>query len=213
MQLIWRFLGRKPRLEGWLNRPFSPTVEVGPRANDRRDCFERVVAVESAGEPEPWGPHRRVAQAIFAYRMFPETLVTPVLLRSPLDVGDTVGILYHFLPGLDLFCGARVVKCFDGAWEGVWRTGFKYRTLLGHPELGEETFSVEKEIATGQVVAALRSWSRPGTWLTWLGAPYARRAQVHANNSALCHLAAVATGAVNLPTDEPGGSSPGSGAA
>jgi hypothetical protein len=82
MRLIWNLLGGEPRLEDWLNRRFSPTVEQGPRATDRRDCFEGTVAVESAGEPEPEGPHRRVARAIFAYEMFPPSLVSPVLLRS-----------------------------------------------------------------------------------------------------------------------------------
>ena len=113
MQLIWSLVGGKPRLEDWLNRPFSPTVEQGPRVTDRCDRFERMVAVETAGEPEPGGPHRRVARAIFAFEVFPPTLVSPVLLRSPLQVGDTVGILFHFLPGFDLFCGARVLECFD----------------------------------------------------------------------------------------------------
>jgi uncharacterized protein (UPF0548 family) len=201
MQLVLRIFGGKPRLEDWLNRPFSPTVEQGPRADDRRDRFERVVAVEAAGEPEPGGPHRRVAQAILAFEVFPPALVSPVLLRTPLQVGDTVGILFHFLPGLDLFCGARVLECFDEARDGIWRTGFKYRTLLGHPELGEETFSVEKDMATGTVVAALRSWSRPGTWLTWLAAPYTRRIQVRAVNSALDHLASLAN--ENVKTSEP----------
>jgi uncharacterized protein (UPF0548 family) len=193
MQLIWSFLGGKPRLEDWLSRSFSPTVEQGPRATDYRNRFEREVAVESVGQPEPGGAHRRVADAIFAYEVFPPSLVSPVLLRSPLQAGDTVGILFHFLPGLDLFCGARVLECFDEARDGVWHTGFKYRTLAGHPELGEETFSVEKDMATGRVVAALRSWSRAGTWLTWLAAPYTRHAQVHANNAALAHLASLAT--------------------
>jgi uncharacterized protein (UPF0548 family) len=193
MQLIWSFLGIKPHLEAWSNRPFSPTVEMGPRANDRRDCSERIVAVESPGEPEPGGPHRRVAQAIFGYQMFPPALVSPVLSRSPLQAGDTVGILYHFMPGLDLFCGARVLECFDIARDGIWHTGFKYRTLRGHPELGEETFSVEKDMTTGTVVAALRSWSRPGTWLTWVAAPYTRYAQLHANKAALVHLATLAS--------------------
>ena len=198
MRLIWTVLGGKPRLEDWLNRPFSPTVEEGPRATDRRDCFEGVVAVESVGEPEPGGPHRRVAQAIFAFEVFPPTLLSPVLLRSPLQVGDTVGILFHFLPGFDLFCGARVLECFDEARDGVWHTGFKYRTLAGHPELGEETFSVEKDMASGRVLAALRSWSRAGTWLTWLAAPYTRHAQVRANKAALAHLASLASGTVEV---------------
>jgi hypothetical protein len=192
MEVLWTFLGAKPRLEDWLNRPSSPTVEQGPRPNDRRDSFERVVAVEAAGEPEPAGPHRRVARAIFAYEVFPPTLISPVLFRSPLQVGDTVGILFHFLPGIDLFCGACVLECFDEPRGGVWRTGFKYRTLAGHPELGEEIFSVEKDMATGRVMAALRLWSRPGTWLTWLAAPYTRYAQVRANRAALAHLALVA---------------------
>ena len=193
MQLIWSLLGGKPRLEDWLDRPFSPTVEQGPRATDHRDCSEREVAVESQGEPEPRGPHRLLARAIFAYEVFPPTLVSPVLLRSPLEVGDTVGILFHFLPGLDLFCGARVLECFDEPRDGVWHTGFKYRTLAGHPELGEETFSVEKDMVTGRVVAALRSWSRAGTWLTWLAAPCTRYLQLHANKAALAHLASLAS--------------------
>ena len=136
MQVIWRFLGGKPRLEDWLNRPCSPTVEQGPRPNDRRDRFETVVAVESAGEPEPRGPHRRIARAIFAYEVFPPTLVSPVLLRSPLQAGEIVGILLHLLPGIHLFCGACVLECFDEPRNGVWRSGFTYRTLAGHPELG-----------------------------------------------------------------------------
>jgi len=98
------------------------------------------------------------------------------------------------LPGFDLFCGARVLECFDEARDGVWNNGFKYRTLAGHPELGEETFSVEKDMATGRVIAALRSWSRAGTWLTWLAAPFTRRVQVRANKAALAHLASLASG-------------------
>jgi uncharacterized protein (UPF0548 family) len=192
MQLIWSCLGGKPRLESLLGRPFAPTAEQGPRAGDRRDCFARAVAVEGVGEPEPGGPHRRVARAIFAYEVFPPTLVSPVLLRSPLQVGDTVGILCHFLPGLELFCGARVLACFDESRDDVWYTGFTYRTLVGHPVLGEETFSVEKDMATGRLVAALHSWSRPGTWVTSLAILYTRYAQLRANRSALAHLAAVA---------------------
>ena len=198
MQLIWSLLGGKPRLEDWLNRPFSPTVEQGPRGTDARDRFEGVVAVESVGGPEPGGPHRRVARAIFAFEVFPPTLVSPVLLRSPLQVGDTVGILFHFLPGFDLFCGARVLECFDEARDGVWHTGFRYRTLAGHPELGEETFSVEKDMASGRVSAALQSWSRAGTWLTWLAAPCMRHVQVRANKAALAHLAWLASGTVEV---------------
>ncbi|MSR31397.1 MAG: DUF1990 family protein [Gemmataceae bacterium] len=196
MQFILTCLGQKPRLEDWVNRPFTPTADLGPRSNDRRDSFEKIVAVEVAGAPEANGAHRRVARAIFAYEVFPPKVVSPVLRKVPLEPGDTVGILFHFLPGLDMFCAARVVECFDEEQGGQWRTGFKYRTLAGHPELGEEIFSVEKNMATGEVVAALRSWSRPGNWLTWLAGPYTRHLQVRSNQSALVHMASVAAGAV-----------------
>ena len=192
MQWILKVFGGKPRLQDWENRPASATVEQGPRPSDNRDCFEREVAKEAAGEPEQGGPHRRVAKSIMAYEIFPPKVVSPVLHRAPIQVGDTVGILFHFFPGVDLFCAAVVFECFDEARDGVWRTGFKYRTLSGHPELGEETFSVEKNMSTGAVVVALRSWSRAGTWLTWLAAPYTRYSQIRANNSALEHLARVA---------------------
>jgi uncharacterized protein (UPF0548 family) len=194
MQVIWRCLGRRPHLQDWVDRPFSATTEHGPRAADRRDCIERTVGVEASGPPQADGPHRRVAEAILAYQVFPPTLVSPVLSRSALQMGDTVGILYHFMPGLDLFCAARVIERFDEARDGWWRCGFTYRTVAGHPALGEETFSVDKDLATGRVVASLRSWSRPGTWLTWLASPYLRHLQVHAANAALDHLADVAVG-------------------
>jgi uncharacterized protein (UPF0548 family) len=69
-----------------------------------------------------------------------------------------------------------------------WRTGFTYRTLVGHPELGEETFSAEKELESGRVRASLRAWSRPGTALARAFAPIARRLQLHASARALDHL-------------------------
>jgi len=70
----------------------------------------------------------------------------------------------------------------------TWRAGFTYQTLEGHPELGEETFSVEKDEASGRVSVALRSWSRPGAWLISLVYPYARRCQLRAGRAALDHL-------------------------
>lgn len=129
-----------------------------------------------------------------SFDVFPPWLVTPVLQRTPLDVGDTVALRYHFLPGIDLFFASRVIDRFDGPDGGLWRTGFRYRTLAGHPEFGEETFCVEKEMATGRVMAAMRSWSRTGTTLAWLGYPLVRRMQIRANRLAMAHLALVAQG-------------------
>ncbi|MGV9670099.1 DUF1990 family protein [Gordonia sp. NPDC003504] len=56
------------------------------------------------------------------------------------------------------------------------RAGFAYGTLAGHPESGEELFSVEHR-PDDSVVAVIRAFSRPGRWYTRLGGPLARAMQ------------------------------------
>jgi hypothetical protein len=191
MQVVWRVFGQRPRLEALDGRPVTPGVEAGPRPGDRRDAYERVVAHEPPGPPEPDGPFRRLARAVLAYEVFPPSLVSGVLRRAPVQSGDTYGICYHFVPGVDLFFGGRVTAAFDGPDGDVWRAGFTFRTLAGHPELGEETFFVEKD-AAGAVKVGLQSWSRPGLWLTRLLAPFTRRVQVRSCHAALDNLERVA---------------------
>jgi len=178
-----------PRLERWDGRAFYP-METRPR--DRHDNYERDL------RPEPVGPpgerFRRIAAAIAGYAIFPPGLVAGVL-RRPVEVGDTVGICYRRFRPLRLFFAARVTQVFDGPHPdllGWWRAGFSYRTLVGHPVLGEETFAVEQEVATGRLRVALRSWSRPGTRLARWCAPLVRRFQVHASHAALAQLASLA---------------------
>jgi uncharacterized protein (UPF0548 family) len=194
VQILWRVLGQRPDLGHWEKQPFAPGVEAGPGSSDRRDSYEREAGRESPGQPEPDGPYRRAAQAILAFRIFPSHLATGVLRREPVEVGDTVGICFHAAPGVDLFFAARVVRRFDEPADGIWRAGFTYRTLVGHPEVGEETFCVEKEEAIGRVVVALRSWSRPGIFLARALAPLVRRWQVKASAAAAEHLVASARG-------------------
>ena len=188
--------GSTPKLDKWELRPFAKDVEQGPRPEDHRDLYERVVATEDPGPPDPAGPHRRVAAAILRYEIFPPSIVKGVLRRAPVQKDDTVGILYQGAGPVKLFFAARVIDCFDGQFAEasgtVWRTGFRYRTLDGHPELGEETFAIEKNLVTGAVRVFLSSWSRPGTVLARTFAPVVRKLQVHASHAALDQLAAIA---------------------
>ncbi|BBX82277.1 DUF1990 family protein [Mycolicibacterium aubagnense] len=57
------------------------------------------------------------------------------------------------------------------------RRGFAYGTLPGHPESGEELFSVRYDPATDAVHAEISAFSRPALWWSRLGAPVARVAQ------------------------------------
>jgi uncharacterized protein (UPF0548 family) len=185
MKLLWP--GRRARLVDFAPRSFSPDSE----SPGRRDLPLRFAAV--AGHEAPGAPgegFRRVARAIRAYQIFPPELVSGVLARTPVEVGDTVGIAYRPFAGFGLFFAARVTEVFDAAADGTWRAGFTYRTVEGHPEIGQETFSVAKNLATGEVSVALESWSRAGLWLTWIGAPVARFAQKRASQAAVAHLVA-----------------------
>jgi hypothetical protein len=179
----------RPKLERWDARPFH---DVSSRPRDHHDAYERDVAPESPGEPGERA--RAIAAAIRRYDIFPPELVQGVV-RRPVEVGDTVGVCYRALPVIRLFFAARVVDVLDREEAGWWRGGFTYRTLRGHPELGEETFCVEKELATGRVRVALRSWSRPGTLLSRMFSPLVRRLQVRATERALAHLTSTPPGA------------------
>jgi uncharacterized protein (UPF0548 family) len=179
-------------LARWERRPIWPAVLAGPRPGDARDCFGREVAVEPPGPPVAGGAFERALTAILRYDVFPPELVQGVLRRTPVEPGDTVGIRYRGFPAVDLFFAARVIDRFEGERDRMWRGGFTYRTLVGHPELGEETFSAWKEPASGRVGVELRSWSRPGTRLARAAAPLVRRVQVAANRAALGHLGRVA---------------------
>jgi uncharacterized protein (UPF0548 family) len=61
----------------------------------------------------------------------------------------------------------RVVYVIDEPDE----RGFAYGTLPGHPECGEERFSVRRDPNTSAVFAEVSAFSRPGSWLTRLGGP------------------------------------------
>jgi hypothetical protein len=167
-------LGRRASpLGGWEARSLA---DGSPRPRDHRDRYERDVR-------DP-GAFDRIGDAILRYDIFPPGLVTPVLRRAPVEVGDTVGARFHLAPGVALFFASRVVEIFTGSD----RRGFTYRTLEGHPELGEETFLVER-IGDGVVRVSLRSWSRPGIALTKVLAPALRAIQVRASRRAVRRLA------------------------
>lgn len=172
--------GPAPTLADWEGRPPGATEPV---PGCHRDRYARVVAVEAPGLPVPGGPFGRVAAALSVYDVFPPRIGQGVI-RRPVQVGDTVGLLYRFAPGLTIFFASRVVDVFHEPC----RSGFTYRTLRGHPELGEETFCVEKDAATGEVTASLASWSVPGHPLVRLLKPLARWMQRRANLAALDHL-------------------------
>jgi len=183
------------RAAGW---PLDPHAHAGPRPGDRHVDERRVVAVEPPGLPLADGPFRRVADAVLAYRVFPEWVLRGEVARVPLRVGDTFGNRFPVLPGLEVFFAGRVKAVIDEPA----RAGFTLRTVAGHPATGEETFEVVKDAVTGEVTARITSWSRVAAWCLWPVEPLFRLGQTWAVRAALDHLAAVAANGrapVNTP--------------
>src|SRR5258708_2825074 len=114
-------------LARWESKAFSLDVDKGPRPTDHRDNHERVVGWEAAGLPEPRGVARRIADAVLRFDVFPPTMLTKVLRQTPIEVGDTVGLRYYFVPGLHLFFAARVIDRFEKVIDDRWHSGFTYR--------------------------------------------------------------------------------------
>lgn len=77
--------------------------------------------------------------------------------------GEVVEMQIPWLPGLRIPC--RVVTVV----EAPDRVGFAYGTLPGHPESGEEAFTVAR--SAGRTTFSITAFSRPATRLARLGGP------------------------------------------
>ena len=188
VRIIWRMFGQRPTPDGCERWPLSAGVEAGPQPGDRIGRAERLMGHERTGPPEPDGLYQRLARAIRAYEVFPPRLLTGVLRRTPVEPGDTFGSCFHVVPGIDLFFAGRVTQVFDEFSDGRWRAGFAFRTVQGHPVIGEERFLVEKDVQTGVVRVRIESWSRPALWITSAFSHCMRRLQTGAVNAALDYL-------------------------
>jgi uncharacterized protein (UPF0548 family) len=195
MEVLLPLLGDEPAAGAWESRALGPAVAPGD-IGYAVDEHLGELAREAPGAPVPGGPFTLAASAIMRYRAFsPSHLVG---LRgdpdAPATVGETIRARYAFLTGMDLVFAARVIAVFDEANGSEHRAGFTYRTLAGHPECGEETFEVRKELGTGRVFARISARSRPGTWLVRVLRPLARRRQLAAGRAAIANLQRVACG-------------------
>ena len=185
--------GQRPTLTAWTSREIHPLAARTEVPDPFHDLLEVTMGTEPPGEPLPDGPFARLETSVLAYRVFGPEIGSPVTSSTPVQEGDTIGLSYRFLGGfLRLFFASRVVQVYRReTGDGGWRSGFVYRTLEGHPELGEEVFEVRKD-AGGAVSFRLEAWSRPNLWYVKLFTPWARSIQKAAGRSAVANLSQVA---------------------
>lgn len=92
---------------------------------------------------------------------------------TPIVAGSTVALLAS-LPGLWSLNICRVVYTIDDDDGRVRRRGFAYGTLGLHEARGEERFLLEWDRADNAVYYDVLAFSRPYSWLAWLGYPVVR---------------------------------------
>jgi uncharacterized protein (UPF0548 family) len=187
------FPGQKPNLTAWENRPIDARAGGPPLPNAHFDHHSRIVGVEPPGAPVPGGPFERAAAAVMSYRAFPERVAYGVVNRTPVQLGDTVGLCYHLIPGVRVFFASRVVQVINTE-APIYQRGFRYQTLHWHPEIGAETLCAEKVAETGAVRVYLDAWSLPAPWMR-IWTPVARAIQLAAGRDALDHLERIAQNA------------------
>jgi uncharacterized protein (UPF0548 family) len=158
-----------------------------PAGGWRRDHDEATLA---AG-PARAAAAERARAALLAYRVFPPSLLVAAMPGLTVEPGATIVQGFRLGP-LGVIAAARVLTVFDRDREGVRRTGFSYVTLAGHPERGAITLAIVEDERAEVVRFEIDSISRPGHWLTRLGAPLARRIQRAAIRGALDRMTAVA---------------------
>lgn len=116
--------------------------------------------------PVPDGTWERACAVVRDYRFPPPDLVTGIFApEGPLE-GRRMLIRAGFL-GFTFWFGVEIGGVVDeertlpdGAGkERVW--GYHYRTLEGHFEKGEITFTVHKYLRTGRVVFRVHAYSQP----------------------------------------------------
>lgn len=113
---------------------------------------------EAAQQLMTWQLHRRAGLRVAASE--------PVAVLGA-EVTSAVG-----LGPLRIKAPCRVVAVIDESD----RRGFAYGTLPGHPERGEESFTIGLE-EDGTVVLDIVAFSRPAAWWARLGAPISRLVQ------------------------------------
>lgn len=118
---------------------------------------------------------QRAAKAVKSWKMFEMPWVELYPPETPIEIGETVGILIkHY--GFWSLNANRIVYLIEEQGE-IEKYGFAYGTLTAHAEQGEERFTVEFHHSTGEVWYDLFAFSKPGHILAKLGYPLSRRLQ------------------------------------
>jgi uncharacterized protein (UPF0548 family) len=175
-----RLLARWQTAELSYDRPGATRDEVLPAGYDHLDVEESIGRGRAALD--------RAADGLLTWRMHAMAGLRVAAVSAD-RAAPGVLVLLRAGPGpLGLRVPCRVVYTVD---DGN-RRGFGYGTLPGHPERGEEAFTL-RLTPDGDVRARVRAFSRPATLLARAGGPVTRLAQRYAARRYIGALRRLAT--------------------
>lgn len=140
-------------------------TEVGATAGEMPPGYHHVRARRVVGHGR--ADFERAADALLAGEAQRRAGARVTLSETPMRAGTRV----------TMRLGVFRIPCLV-VWAERTDTvaGFAYGTLPGHPERGEERFTLTLQ-PTGEVVFDIAAFSAPGRWFTRVGAPLGRLVQ------------------------------------
>lgn len=129
------------------------------------DDYEAELPPEPPGEPLPNGSWKAAQKVLREYRFPPPDLITGIFVPDS-ELNNRVMVLRGQFLMFKFYFGVRVVDVVDEVRDGkngkeyVW--GYSYRTLQGHFEMGQITFTIIKNATTGKVLFTIHAFSKTG---------------------------------------------------
>lgn len=134
---------------------------------------------------------RLLEERLLSYEIFPLRLMRAEVCSEDGRIHEGTTIVQHVALGpIPLEAAVRVVRVWHSREGDAEEVGFTYATVKGHPERGISTFRIRRS-NQDHITFLIDARSTPGSLLTRLTRPFARRFQRRATEAALSHFTAV----------------------
>lgn len=149
-----------------LGRNFDPAAPMTAERGWLRHASETTIARERTGPPEPGGAFERAREAIIRYEFSDPRIVTAHF--DPAAPLDGRRMLLELKPLVLRFLAGVVVSAVrEESSDAETVFGYRYDTLQGHVERGQEWFLLLKSHATGDVRFRISAHWQPGQFPNW----------------------------------------------
>jgi uncharacterized protein (UPF0548 family) len=151
------------------------------------DHYARSIDVPTDVDPAVW--FERLEERLLTYQVFPPEIMRAQVCSADARLREGTTIVQRVAIGpLTLEAGVRIIRVWQDREPGGAETGFTYTTLQGHPERGVSSFRLRRNADATSIDFLIDVRSRPGSWLTRLTRPVARRFQIRATEAALAYV-------------------------